>query len=289
MLKLLSKSALNLLRQWIITIPTILVIASTLTIFHGLLTLHDRAQIALQEMQQKFSITVYLRDDADPFEVGNLITALEERKDVIKPVVYTSKEAAWELMSKTFALDNELLKKYKFSLPASLTITPANLDGVPRLEAFLETNAKQLLKDPLISKDKQKNIANQMFAFVQSVKNAALKTIILFTALFIFGGALMIASAIHLAFVSRHLEINIMKLVGASYSNISSPFVVEGIMIGLLAFILHLILLLTLPFSISKNSFHLNAILLELLAVLALAGSASYLTVRLHLRKKLLI
>lgn len=287
--KLISKGAENLLRNWLTSIPTIIVIAIVLTMFHGLLVVYGRAQNTLKTAAQKFSITVYLKDDADPFEVGAIITALEERSDVVPPVTYTSKEAAWELMNKAFSLDMELLKKYKFSLPASLTITPRSPENAQQIEGFLNIEAKHILKDPSATKDKQKNITNQMIEFIQNIKDTLLKAIVLFIVLFVLGGSLLMWSTIHLAINSRHIEMNIMKLVGASYSKITAPFVMEGLLLSLSAFILHLLLVIFLPLGYLENTLYLNALLLECLAVMLLGGIVSYLTTLFHIKKKTFI
>lgn len=288
MINTFKKAAINLVKNWTTAIPTVLVMGIVLTMFHGLLVVHTKAKMTLNTIQNKFSITVYLKDNADPFEVGNLITMLEERNDVVKPVTYTSKEAAWQMMVKSFSLDNELLKKYKFSLPASLTITPGSPKDTAAIGAFLETNAKNLLRDPLTSKDKQKNITNEMIEFLQSVQDSTLKTIVMFIILFVIGGSLLLSSAIHLAISSRHREISIMKLVGASYSTIIMPFIVEGFLISIAAFLLNLALIFLIPFQakITDDKLYMNAALIECLAAIVLGISISYLTTLFHIKKK---
>jgi len=283
---LLRRSFENLLRNYLTVIPTVLVIAVVLTMFHGMILVHENAKNTLKNIQQKFSITVYLKDDADPFEVGNTITSLEDRSDIVSPVTYTSKEAAWEMMSKTFSLDNELLKKYKFSLPASLTITPKNPSDVPQIEAFLQTNAANILKDSATMQDKQKNITNQIVEFVQSVEKTTQSTLIFFIILFVLGGALLLSSTIHLAITSRHTEINIMKLVGSSHSTIILPFVIEGLLVSIIAFLVNLVILALLPISIINVKLHLNALLFEFIATILLGVIVSYLTTLFHIRKK---
>lgn len=285
-LTLLRKSIENIARNWLVAVPTILVIAIVLTMFHGLLVIHDGAQKALKGVQQKFSLTVYLKDDADPFEVGNVITELEKASAVVPPVTYTSKEAAWNMMSKTFSLDNELLKKYKFSLPASLTITPRTPEDASEIESFLQTNAANLMQSTPSKNDKQKNITNQMVEFVEGVQRTTQRTLLFFILLFIVGGALLVSSTIHLAITSRRLEINIMKLVGASFAKITMPFVIEGLVLSIIAFATHAILLVTVPVGLAMTNMQLNALAFEFLATIVLGTVVSYLTATLHLRKK---
>lgn len=277
----------NLIRHWVATAPTILVLALVLTMFHGLLAVHGKARETLGSIAEKFSITFYLKDSADPFEVGNLVAALETRPDV-KTVAYTSKEAAFELMAKSFALDPNLLKKYKFSLPASITVTPKNPDDSDKISAFLAENAGHLLKDPVSTKKKQKNLTEQMLEFLGEVRKTVLRTIFFFAALFLIGGSVLIGSTIHLSIHSRRLEMGIMKLVGASEKTITTPFIIEGFLLSLMAFLLHVILVFLLPFNLKNTTYDLNAFLFEFIAVCLLGMLVSHLTAKFHLRKKIL-
>lgn len=285
-LMLLRQSSENILRNWAIALPTILVMALLLTMFHGLLVIYSQAQETIKSTSQKFSITVYLKDAADPFEIGDLINSLEKRSDVVVPVIFTSKEAALEMMRKNFFIDSNLLKKYKFSLPASLTITLKNPGDAPKIEAFLQTNAADILQNPAATKDKQKALAAQMLDFIKTVQDTALRTLVFFILLFIIGGTLLLGSTIHLAVAARRVEIGIMKLVGASYSKITAPFVVEGAMLGIFAFAVHFALLLLLPLPINGKTFHFNALILEFAAVMLLSVAVSHLTAVFHIRKK---
>ena len=286
---LLQRGAENIVRNWITTVPTMFVIALVLTMFHGLLVVHERAVETIQSVEKKFSITVFLRDDSDPFEIGNLINALEQRKDVVKPVTYITKEKAWELMSKTFELDADLLKKYSFSLPASLTITPRTPVDTDAINAFLQTKAQNLIKDPASLKDKQKNVTTQMINFIQTVQNTTIRTMLFFILVFVVGGTLLLSSTVHLAISARSSEISIMKLVGATYGTIIAPFVIEGVMISLMAFGIHLLLLLALPFERLSGTLNANALLLEFVAVVALGTVVSYLTTLFNIKKKRVI
>lgn len=284
----LVKALENIVRNWVTTIPTIMIMAIVLTMFHGLVIVQDNAKKTLEGVSQKFSITIYLKDNTDTLRVGNLISELENRPDVIAPVVYTSKEAAWETMNKSLALDPTLLSKYKFSLPASITITPRRPEDGARIEEYMQAQAPALLQDPTATKEKQKNVTRQMTEFIQNIQNAIERTLLLFIIFFVGGGALLIGSAVHVAITSRHLEMNIMKLVGASVSRITNPFVIEGVLLSLIAFSLHLLLLTILPIEMKNSKLYLNALLFEFAATVALGAISSYITTIFHINRKII-
>jgi len=126
-----------------------------------------------------------------------------------------------------------------------------------------------------------------MLEFIEDIEKTTLKTILFFMVLFTIGGALLIASTIHLAITSRRLEMGIMKLVGASEKRITTPFVLEGLLMALLAFLVHLLLVFLSPlFHIPNSTFSQNALMFEFAATVFLGVAVSHMTARFHLRKK---
>lgn len=281
-----KKACENLLRNWRINTATIITIAILLTLFYGLQAIRLKAQNTIESIEQKFSITLYLKDTADAFEISKLITSLEQRNDVKKPVIYTSKEEAWQLLSKTFSLDNELLKKYRFSLPASLTITPQKLSDTPVISAFLETHAKNLIRETSTSKIKQKNVTDQMISFITTIEDATTRAITVFMLFFGIGAAVLLSTAIHIAITTHKREIGIMKLVGASYKTITMPFLLEGILISAVAFFLHIILLIILNLSFEISETNLNLLIGEFLIITILSAMVSQVTAFSLIRRK---
>jgi cell division transport system permease protein len=284
----MQKALENLLRNWTISLPTILIAALVLILGTTLFSVNRSANDILADIKQKLSMTIYLKDDADPFEVGALITSLESRKDVIPPVIYTSKEEAWKTLNNSFSIDSSLLEKYKFSLPASLTLTPRNASDVPLIETFIDDTAKGILASTSLSKDKQKSVTQKMADFIKTVQQSTTNILAFIIILFIGGGALLISSAIHLAITTRHKEITIMKLVGASQKRIALPFIIEGVLITVFAFALHFAVVLTLPLPADfvSSKFFSNIMLIEFFGAVLVGGTASWLTTLFHIRKK---
>lgn len=275
----------NLTRNFASALPAILMIAVLTTLFHSTLTLHSKATETLDLLRQKFSLTVYLKDDADPFQAGNLISALEKRRDVAT-VVYTSKEAAFKEMSKTFSFDPALLERYKFSLPASITVTLEKPEDGKSVEQFIQSEAPNLLKPEAFAKDKaQQDLLEKTGAFVARLREGTVGAVFLFLILTVVIASLSIATTIHLAFVTRHREMSIMKLVGASRKHMMKPFLIEALLIIGAAFCLHLIFSFLIAPGPLTTRFHLNAFVIELFVLLLLSALVSYATVALHLRR----
>lgn len=275
----------NLRRNYEAAFAAMLVIGLALTMLHGFILINAKASATLAALSQKFSFTVYLRDDADPFEVGKLITALEERPEVAPPVVFTSKEAAFEFVKKNFSLDPSFISTYRLSLPASLQITPRKIEDTTKIESFLEGKWRNLLRDPFASKEKQQVLAKDMLSFIKSVQRSSVKTILFFIVFGIFAFTLLQTLTLHLAFLSRRVEIAALKLIGESRTRLAMPFIFESVMIGIGAFALHVVLTFLIPFEFGTARVLANILILELMGVFFLSVLTGFIVSYLHLRR----
>ncbi|MBI2453609.1 hypothetical protein HYV58_00330, partial [Candidatus Peregrinibacteria bacterium] len=124
----------------------------------------------------------------------------------------------------------------------------------------------------------------QMIAFIDRLKITTERSLMVFILLFIAGSVIMLASTVHLAMSFRKTEMHIMKLMGASMSKMTSPYVLEGLILSCIAFLLHLAILGLLPIDMAASTAQKNALLAELAAVLVLGGGTSYLTTLFHLK-----
>ena len=268
----------NLSRNWITALPAIIILAVVLMLFNGLLGVHQQTNATLENLQNKFSITIFLRNDVDEFAVSNLISKLEARADVVRPVLYTSKDQAKTFIQNAFSLNAETLQDYNLSLPPSLTITPTKPQHAGRIQAYVQSEARNLLHDVNASQTTQESVTTQMSEFIQNIEATTQRALIFFIIFFIVAGTLLIASTIYLTLSHRHKEIVIMKLVGAHFGSVSAPYILEGILIALAAYVLSVIGTSAFGLLDLSAQLSLNALVLELAGVLLLGIFVSYLT-----------
>jgi cell division transport system permease protein len=112
--------------------------------------------------------------------------------------------------------------------------------------------------------------------------------------LFLFGGILLVINTFQIAVFSRKDEVFIARLVGANPAFITGPFIIEGILLGLLsalfAIILFVLILKQIPvLPIGQIFLYLwnNVFALELLASAAVGGIGAWWSIRRYLRGKL--
>ncbi|ONI48123.1 hypothetical protein AN643_03210 [Candidatus Epulonipiscioides saccharophilum] len=200
--------------------------ASIATIALSLLTLGISYSIAtnfeylIAQIEEKIGISVYLDD---VFTEKNIVDLQETIKNIkyVKEVSYISKDVAL----KTFAGDDILLyEEFKEDnpLPASFEIKPTDVQFQRAVVSQLE---KMGLDATYFSTETQ--IFLSLNAYIQRFS-------LLFIVILIIISLLLITNTIRLTVFVRKKEIEIMKFLGATDNFIRTPFIIEGILIGII-------------------------------------------------------
>lgn len=170
------------------------------------------------------SIQVYLEKDLTESQMDNIGNIIK-RIDGIDYVDFLSKEQALENMKKSWGENGYLLEGLeKNPLPNSYVIKLKDISDadavVSRIKGLQGLEEIKYYKDVV---EKLLNITN----FIR-IAGVIIIGILIFISMFVVG------NTIKLTVIARSKEINIMKYVGATNWFIRWPFLVEGMLLGLL-------------------------------------------------------
>lgn len=244
--RIVKSGAVGFWRSAFVSLAAIFVM--TVALFMIASTMLDNYSLrqALEDLQEKVDINVYFVTTASEEEIMSLKNALENLPEVAE-VTYTSRDQALQEFRERHsgdALTIQALDELGDNpLGASLAIRAHQTSHYEGVAAFM--NERQVLEDPQQPVIDRVNYARNQVAIDRlgdiigdtQATNTIRTTILLLLAVFV--SFVTIRLAIH---HSRE-EIGVMRLVGASNAFIRGPFVVTGIMQGLFAGILVLILL----------------------------------------------
>jgi cell division transport system permease protein len=205
-----------------------------------------------------------------------------------KDVSFVSKDDALEQMKAKYP---ELVKNLPGNpLPNAFEVTPKDADQVAALAARLE---------PLPPGVDKVDYAEKKTERILSVTNVIKYIFLLGSVILMIASTILIANTIRLSIFSRRREVEVMKLVGASNWFVRGPFMLEGVICGLIGAIAAVILLvlakeLALPVieghstafredDVHALSFPLTALILVGVA-LAVGAAGSGITLRRFLR-----
>lgn len=241
------------------------------------------------QIGQNVAITAYFPKDASQVKIDEVRGSVEGYPEV-KSVAYVSQDEALSRFKQMMADRPELAEGVKSeNLPASLEIQlndPGDSSAVAgrlRNEGFGEGD----LSYPQQSIDR----LNQVTGYVVWALRGA-------TALFFVASILLIFNTIRISIFARRKEIEVMKLVGASDGFVRTPFLLEGLVQGLIGAAIAALLVVwvnsifvswvldALPFfSIAPDAVNTLLVLLVLTAAGAIIGVlGSFLSIRRFLK-----
>lgn len=182
----------------------------------------NNIEYVLNQLESKFGITAYLKEDLSDARVQQLKAQIEAYEDVLE-VTYISKEDALKSFSEG-SNDSEMFKTFQNNnpLPASFEIKVSSIEKQATVVAQLET-----LSD--ITETTYLQTETGMFIKINQTVDFVCYCVI--TCLIVVG-LLLMSNTIKLTVYIRRREINIMKYIGATDWFIRLPFLIEGILIG---------------------------------------------------------
>jgi cell division transport system permease protein len=203
------------------------ILAMTLFVFGAFVLVQLNLEQLLKGWGDQLQITAYLNKDLSADAVQQLIARVRSFPEV-EGAQYTNQEQAWRDFQTALGSQSSLLDGLpRDLLPASIEIT---LKQNRRDAAAVEPLAERLKREQEIA----------MVEYPQEwVERVALITLAVGWAKWLVGGVLFLAtffivgSTAKLALLARRDEVEIMQLVGASEELIQAPFVIEGMILGL--------------------------------------------------------
>src|SRR5574344_1088788 len=195
-------------------------------------------QHMVKEAENSVCITVFFNDGLTEDQITAIGDKVKKRVEV-SDVKYTSGEQAWEdYKKKYFADEPDLAEGFKDDNPlansAYYEIYMNDLSMQPALVSFLKsTDGVRKVNDSPVT-------ASTLTDFAKMVGYISVAIIVILLAVGIF----LISNTVMIGITVRKEEIKIMKLIGATDFFVRAPFIVEGIVIGLIGAILPVLALM---------------------------------------------
>jgi cell division transport system permease protein len=224
---------LNFKRNSALSAATVFIMVLAVSLITSIFLFKGMADFLKESLQKKFDISVYFKEDSLESEILKTKEMLLELPEV-KTVSYISKDEALAIFKERHK-DNDVISQALDEVGinpflASLNIQAGNIVSYDTINNFLSDSRFQGLVDN-IDYSQRKPMIESFYSLMGNVQKVGLAIAIILGL-----AALAIAFAtIRLAIYSSSEEIGIMRLVGASNWFIRGPFVVQGIICGLIA------------------------------------------------------
>lgn len=220
------------------------IMCATMLIFGLFFMIIENLNNAVETLETQQGIQVFIQKtatDAQMEQIGEQIQAI----DGVNKVTFMSKEDALNQTKEKLKDKQALIAGWDESNPfkASYLVTLTDL----KLSSQVQDEIKKI--DNIDSIQSRDETINGLVAIANGVRivSAVILTLLVLISIFIIG------NTIKLTVHARRKEISIMKYVGATDSFIRWPFVIEGIIIGIVAALLS-ILVLGIAYSLITNA-----------------------------------
>ncbi len=246
--RVIKSGWMNFRRNGLVSYAAILVTTITLSVVTGLFIFQAVLNAAILEVQNKVDIAVYFTVDAPEEQILNLQEALQKLPEVAS-VEYSSADEQVLAFRDRHADDYLTLQALD-----ELGDNPfgGNLRIMARDSTQYESIARVLEGDSQIARDnatvierinysQNKVVIDRLNTLIDNAERTGLFVSVILAVISI----VIMYTTIRLTIYMAREEIGIMRLVGASSSYVRAPFLVEGILYGLFAWILTQILFLT--------------------------------------------
>ena len=231
--RIITAAFKDLSRNIWLNMVTIIIIVIALFTVATMLAVDKIGSYALNTLQEKIDISIQFKDDAGEEKILELKKDLGELEEV-KSVEYISKEQALinfrEAHKDNEYIDQSLEELGENPLFAVLNVKAKSLGQYGAIDDYINNNENY--KDIIESvnfKENEKAI-NNFSGILKTVQDG----IFGLTALFILISVMIAFNTIRLAMYTHKMEIEIMRLVGASNWFIKMPFIVEGAIFGII-------------------------------------------------------
>ncbi len=224
----LKSAGSSFVRNGIMTIASFITVTCCLFLFGVFMLFTINMNSITAQIEEQCELIARIDINADEQTQQNIYNEILTL-DNVSNAHFETKEQAFENFKKELGDDAGVLEGMENEnfLRSSVKITLTDIRNTDK-------TIKELKKIPGIAEvENHRDIVNRVIGFTSAVKKGSVvaMAVLLLIAIFI------IQNTIKLSVFAREKEIHIMKFVGATDRFIRTPFVIEGVMIGLLGFI----------------------------------------------------
>ena len=220
----------SLRRNLTLTAAAIITASVSLLLFGLTLLIQRGFDNQLSQWSGGVKMIVYVENDASPEQLAVIREALESTPDIVDVpnLQYLDVQQSLVEAQRLFAADPETLQLLNDqNIPSQFKVVPTDAANAALLQQ-LSTGFKKLPKVQAVS------IPSEFIAVLESLKGFIGIRLYLITGFLLLSAVLLIWNTIRTAIFARRREIEVMKLVGATNWFIRIPFMLEGLLQGLI-------------------------------------------------------
>lgn len=209
----------------LMTIASITVMLSCMMLIGGAYLLYENINSLIDKVGEQNVVMVYILDEATPDQEAVLEQQIKSTENV-RDCEFVSRDDSYDAVLESMGTSAEVLQGIDSSiLPNAFKVT------VSDMEQFDTTVSHLSELDNVLTVRVNGELAKKIATIQNAVGIVSITVVIILLIVSLF----IIANTVRITMFSRSLEISIMKAVGATNWFIRWPFLVEGIIIGIIS------------------------------------------------------
>lgn len=218
----------NIWKNKMFSLASIATMTACIFLFGLFFTIVTNFQSMVKDAEEGVAVTVFFEEGISEQKIEEIGELIHKRAEVSR-YEYTSAEDAWESFkeiyfegnekaAESFAGDNPLANSASYSIYMNdISMQDTLVSYLETVEGIREVNQSEMVANTLTD-------FNKLIGYI----SAGIVLILLGVAVFLISNTITVGISV------RKEEIGIMKLIGATDFLVRAPFVVEGIVIGLI-------------------------------------------------------
>lgn len=224
----LKQGIKNIRRNWIFSLASILTMAACIFLFGIFYSLVNNVNFIAHRVEQEVPVAVFFQEGTTEEQMQAVAAQIETRPEVER-LEFQSADQAWEEFRNIyFPEDTEAAEGFKDDNPL---VNSANY------QVYLNDVSKQAELVQFISSletvrevTQSQEAANTLASVNKLVSYVSIAVIVILLVISVF----LISNTISVGISVRKEEIGIMKYIGATDGFVRSPFVLEGMVLGII-------------------------------------------------------
>lgn len=223
---LIGEGFRSVAKQKKMTSASIIIMCATMFIFGVFYLIGENINFIMKQVESQQGMRVIISEDATEDEIANMETEIRNI-DGVNQITFYSQEDALASIKERLGGNLEILEEYEVDnpFPDSYFVTLTDLT----LNAQVQEQILQIKGvEEITARD---DTMSSLATVANGIQMATVALLVILVVISIF----IISYTIKLTVYARRREISIMKYVGATNGFIRGPFIVEGIIIGVVS------------------------------------------------------
>ena len=219
-----KETGVNLLRNRMMAVAAILTVAISLSLVGGALLLKQAVATQVGVWNNNVSLQIFVDATATPAQATSVSVGIHQTPQITK-CTYLDHQQSYQQMKSIFAADPQVWEAVTPSqTPPVYECTLANPNDAATVAAVFQGRSGVY----------HVNYPGQSIRVMQQWTGIVQKVLLGIALVLMFASLVLILTAIRMAIFARRREVGVMKLVGATNWFIRVPFMLEGLVQGLL-------------------------------------------------------